>query len=123
MTSKAQISAKTDFIEQQSNPTKKHYVFAYTITIKNVSNTPFQLISRHWIIEDANKNVEEVFGDGVIGEQPTIQPGDSYTYSSGAILKTEIGTMEGRYFMLADTDNKFEVPIPKFVLSIPRVLH
>jgi len=123
MTSKAQISAKTDFIEQQSNPTKKHYVFAYTITIKNVSNAPFQLISRHWIIEDANKNVEEVFGDGVIGEQPTIQPGDSYTYSSGAILKTEIGTMEGRYFMLADTNNKFEVPIPKFVLSIPRVLH
>ena len=123
MTSKAQISAKTDFIEQQSNPTKKHYVFAYTITIKNVSNTPFQLISRHWIIEDANKNVEEVFGDGVIGEQPTIQPGDSYTYSSGAILKTEIGTMEGRYFMLADINNKFEVPIPKFVLSIPRVLH
>jgi len=123
MISKAKISTQTNFIPQQSDAAKEHYVFAYTVTIENISDNPFQLISRHWIIKDANRKVEEVYGDGVIGEQPMILPGESYTYSSGAILKTEIGTMEGRYFMLSNDSDQFEVSIPKFVLSIPRTLH
>ena len=98
-------------------------MFSYTITIKNVSEKPFQLLSRHWIIQDANRRVEEVYGEGVIGEQPLIDPGESYTYTSGTVLETEMGTMEGRYFMVGDSNDEFEVAIPKFVLSVPRVLH
>lgn len=123
MTSKAKISTVTDFVEQQSDTLNERYVFAYTITIENISDDPFQLISRHWIIQDANLKTEEVYGEGVIGEQPLIRPGESYTYSSGAVLKTEVGTMEGRYFMLSKSENEFEVSIPKFVLSVPRTIH
>ncbi|NNC99749.1 MAG: Co2+/Mg2+ efflux protein ApaG [Gammaproteobacteria bacterium] len=123
MNDKASIKAVSGYVEQQSDKDKNRFVFAYTITIKNVSDSPFQLISRHWVIQDANRKVEEVYGDGVVGEQPIIQPGQSYTYSSGAVLETEMGTMEGRYFMLSDSDDEFEVPIPKFVLTVPRVLH
>ncbi|MCL4145372.1 UNVERIFIED_CONTAM: hypothetical protein GTU68_005607 [Idotea baltica] len=119
----AKISAVTDYVEQQSDALNNRYVFAYTITIENLTTDPFQLISRHWVIQDANLKTEEIYGDGVVGEQPLIQPGESYTYSSGAILKTEMGTMEGKYFMLSNTKEKFEVEIPKFILSIPRTLH
>jgi len=109
--------------EQQSDINNKRFVFAYTITIANESEIPFQLLSRHWIIQDANRKIEEVYGEGVVGEQPLINPGESYTYSSGAVLETEMGTMEGRYFMLSQTNDEFEVVIPKFVLSVPRTLH
>ncbi|MCL4148735.1 UNVERIFIED_CONTAM: hypothetical protein GTU68_023339 [Idotea baltica] len=123
MNDKVKITTVTDFVEQQSDKNNNHYVFAYTITIENVSRDPFQLISRHWVIQDANQKTEEIYGDGVVGEQPVIEPGESYTYSSGAVLKTEVGTMQGRYFMLSNSQNEFEVSIPKFVLSVPRTLH
>lgn len=123
MKEKASISTVSGFVEQQSNAKDKRFVFAYTITIENVSDTPFQLISRHWVIQDANHKVEEVYGEGVVGEQPIIKPGQKYTYSSGAVLETEMGTMEGRYFMLSLDKDEFEVAIPKFVLTVPRILH
>jgi ApaG protein len=123
MTKKINITAVTGFIEQQSDVDNNRFVFAYTITIENVSDEPFQLVSRHWVIQDANRKVEEVYGEGVVGEQPIIKPGEKYSYSSGAVLETEMGTMEGRYFMLSEKDHEFEVTIPKFVLTVPRVLH
>jgi ApaG protein len=123
-----QITAETSFVRQQSNPSKARFVYFYTITIKNDSTTSCKLISRHWLIKDANNKLEEVYGEGVIGEQPIIEPGSSYQYSSGAVLKTEMGTMEGRYFMVwlnseSGNTEEFEVSIPKFVLSVPRTLH
>jgi len=132
LTDSVTVSSTTAYIEQQSDSSKNHFVFAYKITITNKSTEVVQLLSRHWIIQDANQKIEEIFGEGVIGEQPIIQPGDSYTYTSGAILETEIGTMEGKYFLIskspfAESDdnspNKFEIAIPKFTLTIPRVLH
>ena len=123
MKEKASISTVSGFVEQQSNAADKRFVFAYTITIENISDAPFQLISRHWVIQDANHKVEEVYGEGVVGEQPIIKPGQKYTYSSGAVLETEMGTMEGRYFMLSVNKDEFEVAIPKFVLTVPRILH
>jgi Uncharacterized protein affecting Mg2+/Co2+ transport len=122
MTQNVEISTQTQFVPQQSDSKNKRYVFAYTVTITNRSEKTCQLMSRHWVIQDANKKIEEVYGEGVIGEQPIIQPGQSYQYTSGAVLETEIGTMEGRYFMLS-SNQEFEVPIPRFVLSVPRTLH
>lgn len=123
MTSKVKVSALSGFVERQSDIKNKRFVFSYTITIENESDSPCQLISRHWVIQDANRKTEEVYGEGVVGEQPIIKPGESYTYTSGAVLETEMGTMEGRYFMIDKSKDKFEVPIPKFVLSVPRTLH
>jgi ApaG protein len=121
------VTIETGFVPQQSKPDDDKYVFFYTITIHNNSNVTCQLLSRHWIIQDSNHKTEEVFGEGVIGEQPLIKAGDKYQYTSGAILETEIGTMEGRYFMvnktIEDSSNEFEISIPKFTLSIPRTLH
>ena len=122
------VSVETTFVPKQSNPAKKHYVYFYTITISNTSDTVCQLLSRHWVIQDANRKVEEVYGEGVVGEQPIIEPGASYTYSSGAVLETEMGTMEGRYFMVWKIPHQndlieFEATIPRFILSVPRTLH
>lgn len=120
---KAKVTTVTQFIKQQSDIKNKRFVFAYTITIENTSSRPIQLISRHWLIQDANRKTEEIYGDGVVGEQPRIAPGQCFTYTSGAILETEMGTMEGRYFMRDEEQMEFEVAIPKFVLSVPRTLH
>ena len=125
------VSTVTSFIEQQSNINNNQFVFSYKITITNNSDKTVQLLSRHWIIQDANLKVEEIYGDGVIGEQPILNPGQNYSYTSGAILETEIGTMEGRYFLITKSDDssnnndtqKFEISIPKFTLTIPRTLH
>ena len=122
------ISTDTSFVSQQSDPNKARFVFFYTITITNNSSKTCQLMSRHWVIKDAKHKLEEVYGEGVIGEQPIIEPGASYKYSSGAVLKTEMGTMEGRYFMVwvnttSGNSEVFEVPIPKFTLTVPRTLH
>ena len=121
------VTAVTGFVPQQSKPDDNRYVFFYTITIHNGSELACQLLSRHWIIQDSNRKVEEIFGEGVIGEQPLIQPGEKYQYTSGAVLETEIGTMEGRYFMVGKSDqkaaNEFEINIPRFTLSVPRTLH
>jgi len=94
------VTVETGFVAQQSKPENNHFVFFYTITIHNNSNEACQLLSRHWLIQDSNKKTEEVYGEGVIGEQPLIAAGESYQYTSGAVLETEIGTMEGRYFMV-----------------------
>lgn len=120
------ISTSTDFIQQQSDSKNNQFVFSYTITIENNSTRPCQLLSRHWVIQDANRKVDEIYGEGVIGQQPVIKPGLSYRYSSGAVLETEMGTMEGRYFFVTELEkesHEFEVIIPKFVLSVPRTLH
>lgn len=121
------VTSETGFVPQQSEPSDNRYVFFYTITIHNNSDIACQLLSRHWIIQDSNKKVEEIFGEGVIGEQPLILPGKKYQYTSGAVLETEIGTMEGRYIMARKSNqnsaDEFEISIPRFTLSIPRTLH
>lgn len=111
------------FIPDQSDPENDRYLFAYTITIRNVGQVPVQLVSRHWIITDANNHVQEVRGLGVVGQQPLLQPGESYQYTSGSSLTTPIGTMKGSYQMVAEDGTHFEAEIPEFVLAIPRALH
>lgn len=118
-----EISVDTHFVAEQSQPDSDRYVFAYTVTLRNVGGLPARLLARHWIITDANGRVEEVRGDGVVGEQPRLQPGEGYVYTSGAILQTSVGTMRGAYFLHADDGTDFETPIPEFVLSVPRTLH
>jgi ApaG protein len=98
-------------------------VFAYEITLRNLGMMPARLQTRHWVITDANGKVEEVRGEGVVGEQPRLQPGESYSYTSGAILETQVGTMRGTYLFHADDGIDFEAPVPEFVLSVPRTLH
>jgi ApaG protein len=118
-----QISVKTQYIEEQSEPENERFVFAYTITIENTGDLGAKLDSRHWVITDANGEVTEVQGQGVIGEQPFIEPGKSYQYSSGAVINTPIGTMEGNYNMIGQNGAEFEAPIPVFSLAAPGVLH
>jgi len=120
-----QIEVRVDarFVDDQSQPANDRYVFAYTITLQNAGSVPARLISRHWIITDANGKIEEVRGDGVVGEQPWMRPGDSFEYTSGAVIETAVGTMRGSYQLLADDGTHFEAPIPQFTLSVPRTLH
>ena len=117
------VQVRTRFVPDQSRPDDNCYVFAYTITLRNAGSVPAQLLARHWVITDANGKVEEVRGDGVVGEQPWMRPGDDYEYTSGAVLETPVGTMGGSYQMLADDGTRFEAPVPPFTLSIPRTLH
>jgi ApaG protein len=111
------------FIPDQSDPDENRYLFAYTITIKNIGEVPAQLVSRHWIITDAHNEVQEVRGLGVIGKQPLLQPGESFQYTSGSALPTPVGTMKGSYQMVAEDGTHFEAVIPEFTLAMPRVLH
>jgi ApaG protein len=117
------ITAQAFYLEEQSNPESDRYVFAYTILIQNQGNIAARLLSRHWIITDANGKIEEVRGEGVVGEQPYLRPGEGFQYTSGAILETAVGSMKGSYQMLADDGVTFDADIPAFVLSIPRTLH
>lgn len=117
------VSVRTQYLEEQSDPDRAHYVFAYAVTIKNTGTVPAQLISRHWVIADANNRIEEVRGLGVVGNQPLLQPGEQFEYTSGAALETPQGSMKGEYFCVAEDGTRFEVPIPEFVLSLPRTLH
>lgn len=117
------VSVRTQYLEEQSDPDRAHYVFAYAVTIKNTGTVPAQLISRHWVITDANNRIEEVRGLGVVGNQPLLQPGKQFEYTSGAALETPQGSMKGEYFCVAEDGTRFEVPIPEFVLSLPRTLH
>jgi ApaG protein len=117
------VSAKTQYLPEQSDEAASRYVFAYTITIRNEGAVAAQLISRHWIITDAQGLVQEVRGMGVVGAQPLLQPGESYEYTSGTSIGTQVGTMRGAYQMLAEDGTRFEAPIPEFTLSVPRVLH
>jgi len=117
------VATRTAFIPDQSDMDGGRYVFAYTITITNTGSVPAQLISRHWIITDANNQVQEVKGLGVVGEQPYLRPDESYEYTSSAAIATPVGTMRGSYQMLAEDGVQFDAPIPEFTLSMPRVLH
>jgi ApaG protein len=111
------------YIADQSDEADNRHVFAYTITLSNQGEHAVQLLSRHWIITDANNHVQEVRGKGVVGEQPVIQPGQSFEYTSGTVLATQVGTMSGSYLMQLVEGGEFSVAIPQFVLSVPRVLH
>ena len=117
------IKAESAYIEAQSKPEKKHYVFSYTITIINSSDKTIQLLSRHWLIKDSNYRIEEVVGEGVVGEQPILEPNQGFQYSSGAMLQTDVGTMEGFYHFKLTDNSKIKVTIPLFVLSVPRKIH
>jgi ApaG protein len=117
------VEAKPQYIEAQSSPDESRYVFAYTITITNVGAVPATLLSRHWLITDSNGKNQEVIGDGVIGEQPYLKPGESFRYTSGAMIETPVGVMQGKYSLISDNGDNFKAPIPQFTLSIPRVLH
>lgn len=117
------IDVKSSYMQEHSDPEDNRYAFAYHITISNIGAIPAKLLSRHWIITDGNNNVEEVRGAGVVGEQPYLSPGSSFQYTSGAVLKTPVGTMEGTYQMVADDNKRFDAEIPVFLLSVPGVLH
>jgi ApaG protein len=117
------VSVKTQYLEEQSQPDSSHYVFAYAITIKNTGQVAAQLISRHWVITDANNHVEEVRGLGVVGHQPLLQPGEQFEYTSGTSMATPQGSMTGEYFCVAEDGEQFEARIPEFILSLPRTLH
>ena len=117
------VSVETNFISEQSKPEQNRFVFSYTISIANSGTVAARLLKRHWIITDANNKVEEVHGDGVVGMQPHILPGEIYRYSSGAILETPVGCMQGNYDMIADDGVEFEAVIPVFSLSTPMALH
>jgi ApaG protein len=117
------VSARTAYLADQSDEAAGRYVFAYTITIANEGTLSARLVSRHWIITDANERTQEVRGPGVVGEQPLLRPRESYEYTSGTTLATNVGTMRGSYQMVAEDGHEFDAPIPQFILSIPRVLH
>ena len=118
-----EVSTRPQFIAEQSDFDAERYVFAYTITLENVGTVAAQLISRHWLITDGNAKEQEVRGLGVIGEQPLLQPGEKYEYTSGCQLDTPVGIMRGSYQMMAEDGTAFEAEIPAFTLAIPRVLH
>jgi ApaG protein len=118
-----QVEVETQYVEEQSLPDQDHYVFAYTITIYNSGSVPAQLLNRHWIITDANNRIQEVKGEGVVGDQPHLKPGEQYRYTSGTMLETPVGTMRGSYQMRADDGVEFDAEIPSFTLSMPRTLH
>ena len=117
------IQAASRFLADQSDPADERYVFAYTIRVQNLGQQAAQLISRHWVITDGNGKVEEVRGDGVVGKQPVLEPGQSFEYSSGAVIETAVGSMRGSYQMQAEDGTSFEATIPTFTLSVPRVLN
>ena len=117
------VAVKTAYLPEQSDPARSTYAFAYTITITNTGAVAAQLISRHWIITDADSQVQEVKGLGVVGQQPLLQPGESFEYTSGTSLATAVGTMRGTYQMVAGDGKTFDAEIPQFTLSMPRVLH
>lgn len=117
------ILTNSRYLDAQSQPDSERYVFGYTITIKNDGSVPAKLLSRHWLITDANGKVQEVHGEGVVGEKPHIRPGELFRYTSAAVLETPVGIMKGDYQMLSDEGTYFDADIPQFTLSVPRVLH
>jgi ApaG protein len=117
------VTTRTTYVPEQSDPDSGRFVFAYTITIRNTGSVTAQLISRHWIITDANNRVQEVRGLGVVGEQPLLKADESFEYTSGTAIATPVGTMRGTYQMVAEDGLQFDAPVPEFTLSMPRVLH
>ena len=119
---KIRVQVATAYLDEQSSPSEERYVFSYTITIRNEGERAAQLLTRHWIITDANGRVKEVRGEGVVGEQPRLEPGQGFRYSSGAVLETPVGTMEGSYQMVDAEGQHFDAAIPPFRLAIPGIL-
>lgn len=117
------VKAKPAYIPEQSDPGEGRYVFAYTITLRNTGDIAARLLTRHWIITNANGEVQEVRGDGVVGNQPYLKPGESYQYTSGSIMETPVGSMRGSYQMVADDDTHFDAGIPTFTLAVPGTLN
>jgi ApaG protein len=117
------VEVETVYLPDQSDPAAPRYVFAYTITIRNNGPVPATLLTRRWVITDANGKVREVAGEGVVGEQPCIQPGQTHRYSSGAVIETPVGVMEGSYGMVTEDGRSFPAPIPAFRLAVPGILH
>lgn len=117
------VEVETQYLDDQSLPEENRYVFAYTITIRNTGSVPAKLLSRHWIITDGNGAVQEVQGAGVVGEQPHLQPGKHFRYTSGTVLDTPVGAMQGSYQMRADDGHEFDADIAVFRLSMPKTLH
>ena len=122
-TNDIRVDVETAYVAAQSDPADNRFVFSYTITIRNQGGVPAKLLNRHWVITDSNGKVQEVRGEGVVGEQPHIQPGDGYRYSSGAVLETPVGSMHGAYQMVNDHGETFDAPIAPFRLAMPGVLH
>ena len=118
-----EVDVETSYLEDQSSPDMNRYVFAYTITIRNEGQLPAKLLTRHWIINDANGHTQEVHGEGVVGEQPYLKPGESFQYTSGTVIETPVGSMEGSYQMLSEDGTPFDADIPAFTLSLPNKLH
>lgn len=118
-----EVDAVTNYLESQSAPDADRYVFAYTVTIRNNGAIPARLVARHWIITDAHGKVQEVRGEGVVGEKPHLDPGESFRYTSAAMIETPVGTMRGEYQMVSDDGESFDAEIPQFTLAVPRTLH
>jgi len=118
-----EVNVETHYIEEQSSPEDERFVFSYTITINNTGKVGARLLTRHWIINDANGNVQEVHGEGVVGEQPYLRPGESFEYTSGTVMETPVGSMEGSYQLVTDDGQAFDAEIPAFTLSLPHALH
>ena len=116
------VDVKTSYLAEQSDPDEPRFVFTYTITIRNDGDFAARLMRRHWLITDANGKVQEVRGDGVVGEQPHLKPGQGFRYSSAAIIETPVGVMQGSYQMIADDGRAFDAPIAPFRLAMPGVL-
>lgn len=117
------VSVATRFLAEQSQPEHNRFAFAYTITVRNNGSLPARLLSRHWVITDGDGHVEEVRGEGVVGQQPLIDAGKSHSYSSGTVMTTKVGTMQGTYQMLADDGKRFDAIIKPFRLAVPGALH
>jgi ApaG protein len=117
------VDVRTQYIEDQSSPEENRFVFSYTITLRNTGNLAAKLLTRHWIINDANGNVQEVHGEGVVGEQPYLRPDESFEYTSGTVIETPVGSMQGSYQMITDDGMAFDANIPAFTLSLPNALH
>jgi ApaG protein len=117
------VDVETRYIESQSEPDANRYAFAYTITIRNTGIVPARLLNRHWIITDANGKVQEVRGEGVVGQRPYLRPGEQFQYTSGTMIETPVGSMQGSYEMLSESGERFDAQIPAFSLSMPRTLH
>lgn len=122
-TNKINIQVLPAYLAEQSDPSNDHYVFSYTVTIRNEGDEPARLLSRHWVITDGDGEVQEVRGEGVIGKQPHLSPGEDFRYTSGTFMHTPVGTMRGSYQMITDSGEKFEADIPGFTLSVPNTLH
>jgi ApaG protein len=119
---KIRVDVETNYVEDQSDPKERRFVFAYTVTLRNEGPMPAKLLTRHWIITDANGKVQEVRGDGVVGAQPHLKPGQGFRYSSGTMIETPVGAMQGSYQMVADDGERFDAPIPPFRLAMPGIL-